>query len=497
MGISIQQLYRNHVLLLCAVLVPVLAVLLIYVGYSDARTTVTRELQVQATMLAAELVDKGAASEGELKKILEQVLVNPALQLGCVLDMQGGVRTSVQGSAYRDALSGASSCDQAELANPSSSQVLARMRIVNPMLPKPSGEVVLLFSGPSMVPVVLESILLALAIGGLVAGLSWFLGLRLEKALLAPMRQIATTAQRVSLYKDYSLRVIAGALTTVPKEIEALTDSFNAMLHEIEDRDTRLTRKSEELEKSRYAAVIANNAKSQFLANVSHELRTPLNAIIGFSTMLEGEQFGPLGHRKYKEYARDIHDSGKHLLDVINDILDLTKAETGTLSISLESLNILKVIEKALNIAAGQAHERKVDIYTDVPERLPKIYADRVRLVQILLNLLSNAIKFSHEGGKVIVRVNAEAGKNGVHYFTIEVEDQGIGMTPTEIQKAFSSFNQSDAGLNRKYDGAGLGLPLTKKLVELHHGKIKIESVKDHGTLVTVRLLSDPGLLDG
>ena len=313
--------------------------------------------------------------------------------------------------------------------------------------------------------------------------------------MLRPIRQIASTAQRVTLYNDYSLRVVPGALNVVPQEIELLTDSFNAMLHEIEDRDGRLTRKGEELERSQREAVTANQAKSQFLANVSHELRTPLNAIIGFSTMLQQEQFGPLGHPKYTEYSRDINDSGRHLLDVINDILDLSRAESGTLSVTFEALNIYKIIEKTLNIIANQAHERKIDIYTDLPDKLPKIYADRVRLVQILLNLLSNAIKFSKEGGKVILRVRAEAAKQGVHYFTIEVVDEGIGMSQADVVKAFSTFNQADAGLNRRYEGAGLGLPLTKRLVELHHGKIKVESEVGRGTTVIIRLTSDPAQL--
>src|SRR5690606_6271478 len=127
------------------------------------------------------------------------------------------------------------------------------------------------------------------------------------------------------------------------------------------------------------------------------------------------------------------------------DILDLSKAETGALRVTLESLSFKKIIEKALNIIAGQAHERKIDIYTDIPEKLPKLYADRVRLVQILLNLLSNAVKFTNEGGRVIIRVRADAAKNHIHYFTLEVEDNGIGMTDAEIARAFSAFNQADS----------------------------------------------------
>jgi signal transduction histidine kinase len=282
----------------------------------------------------------------------------------------------------------------------------------------------------------------------------------------------------------------------VPQEVQSLTDSFNAMLKEIEDRDSRLLRKSAELDRARSVAEAANQAKSQFLANVSHELRTPLNAIIGFSAILGEQQFGPLGNTKYVEYAKDIEDAGRHLLDVINDILDLTKAESGNLSVVFSSVNLARVIEKAMRIIAAQALQRKVDVYTDLPDKMPKIIADPVRLVQILLNLLSNAIKFSHEGGKVVVRARAEPARQGVYYFTLTVEDQGIGMDDVSIRKVFSSFNQAESGLNRKYEGAGLGLPLTKRLVELHHGKIKIESAVGSGTTVTVRLTSDPALLD-
>jgi len=334
-------------------------------------------------------------------------------------------------------------------------------------------------------------------LSGLVFGiLCWRLAKRLERRLMKPIRQIASTAQRVSLYKDYSLRVVPSALNRMPSEIESLSDSFNAMLSEIEDRDGRLTRKTKDLEQAKIEADAANAAKSQFLANISHELRTPLNAIIGFSSMLHKQQFGPIGNAKYIEYAGDIHDSGKHLLDVINDILDLSKAESGTLSVTFGSVSLQKVVQKALNIVAGQALERKIDIYTDVPDKLPKLIADRVRLMQILLNLISNAIKFTAEGGKVVIRAFAEPAKNGVHYFTIEVEDNGIGMSDAMLAKAFSTFSQGDGAFNRRNEGVGLGLPLTKRLVELHHGHIKIASKENHGTKVTVRLTSDPALLD-
>lgn len=494
MAFSIQQLYRNSVLLLAVALIAILTVILTVVSHGQLRNSYQRELALQARMVALQLsaFHEDAAMTNTL---FQSVKANARLKRACLFSMDAQVVASLDGTALiRDESLG--NCRALALSSPGRAYVMIRAPLVDTKLPKPIGEVLLVEAAPSMLQFVGLWVSIATILSLLVALVCWWLGIRFEQSLLTPVRNIARTAQRVSLYKDYSLRVVASALQESPREVEALTEAFNAMLKEIEDRDTRLTRKSEELDKSRQVAESASLAKSQFLSNVSHELRTPLNAIIGFSTMLNEQTFGPLGDPKYTEYSRDIMDSGRHLLDVINDILDLTKAETGKMSVTFSALVLAKIIEKALRIVSGQAHLRRIDIYTDLPEKLPKIIADRVRLVQILLNLLSNAIKFTPEGGKVVIRARSEAGKNGVHYFTLEVEDNGIGMTEEQIRKAFSSFNQADTGLNRKYEGAGLGLPLTKRLVELHHGKIKIESTHGQGTTVTVRLISDPALLD-
>ena len=497
---SIQQTFYRNIIVLMLVLCAFIGAQTLLFAYMQLRVDQTRELSNQALMLASQFTFSDTRDAPPYETILRQAVVNPRMALACVIDhdknllatLDGhaaerlGIRSTQRGDACRAYLKGVN-IGQA---------LIVRVPITDPNLPKETGEL-LLVGAPSSVwehfgARLLSFFLIVIAFGFL----CYWQGQRLIKYLIKPMRQIATTAQRVTLYKDYSLRVTSGALAHVPHELELLMESFNAMLKEVEDRDSRLTRKTGELEKSKQLTEAANVAKSQFMANISHELRTPLNAIIGFSTILESQRFGPLGHDKYVEYVKDIRDSGRHLLDIINDILDLSKAEAGKLSVKFELLVLSRLVEKALNIISGQAQEAKVDVYTDLPESLPKIVADRVRLMQILLNLLSNAVKFTPQGGKIIIRVRAEAGKGNVHFFVIEIQDTGIGMTEEEIRNAFVSFNQADAGLNRKFEGAGLGLPLTKRLVELHHGKIKIDSIKGHGTTVTVRLTSDPALLD-
>ncbi|MBL6937950.1 MAG: hypothetical protein ISS15_16325 [Alphaproteobacteria bacterium] len=227
----------------------------------------------------------------------------------------------------------------------------------------------------------------------------------------------------------------------------------------------------------------ANRAKSEFLANMSHELRTPLNAIIGFSDILKKELFGAIGNEKYAEYIRDINDSGHHLLAIINDILDLAKAEAGKLSLQEDEIDLSRCLDDALRMCRGRATAAGVDL--TFPGRGQSLYAlvDERLIRQIVLNLLTNAIKFTREGGKVTLTLSG--AEDGIY---IRVADTGIGIAPEDIDRIIRPFEQVETVLSRTHGGTGLGLPLTAKLTELHGGTLTIESQVAQGTTVTVWL---------
>ncbi len=324
--------------------------------------------------------------------------------------------------------------------------------------------------------------------------LAYFLAVNLQKSISRPILSLADTAREVSANKDYSIRArtLGDAQKAGANELVILTTAFNDMLTEIGAREAQLRKQNVALEKAKDAAESASRAKSQFLANISHELRTPLNAIIGFSSILMNQLFGALGNEKYMEYARDINESGAHLLNIINDILDISKAEAGKLTLAYEEVHVGKAVQKCITILGDRATQGKVTVVADVPKMLPPLMADRLRFIQILLNVLSNAIKFTPENGKVELSARLQEEVGGASDFVITVSDTGIGMSPEDLDKAFQSFGQVDSGLNRKYEGTGLGLPLTKKLVELHYGKIAIASEIGKGTKVTLTFPAVP-----
>ena len=230
-------------------------------------------------------------------------------------------------------------------------------------------------------------------------------------------------------------------------------------------------------------AQAANRTKSEILANVSHELRTPLNAIIGFSELICTQLLGPGGKDKYLEYARDVHDSGKHLLGVINDILEFAKIDAGEMKLYEDAADLSQVLASCRNMIAGRAHKAEIRLDIPVEHASLLIWADERKLKQILLNLLSNAVKFTPPGGRVSVAVGQDE-----EWVWLKVEDTGIGIAPDQIERAMAPFQQVDSDLNRRYEGTGLGLTITTSLVALHGGKFELESTLGKGTTATVRL---------
>jgi signal transduction histidine kinase len=249
---------------------------------------------------------------------------------------------------------------------------------------------------------------------------------------------------------------------------------------------TDLTRARDDALEAKNAAELAERSKANFLANTSHELRTPLNAIIGFSEILQQQMFGSIGDPRYREYAGDINHSGRHLLAVINDLLDMSKIDAGQLELNREQIDLVEVAAGCRRLVAERAERAGVDLVADWrPDLTVPLLADQVRLKQILLNLLSNAIKFTPIGGRVEIAL-----RNGVDWAEIVVRDTGIGMRSEDILIAMRPFRQVDSSLARQQQGTGLGLPITKRLVELHCGELRVESAPGAGTAVTVRLPS-------
>ncbi len=272
-------------------------------------------------------------------------------------------------------------------------------------------------------------------------------------------------------------KVQTNEITQLEAELEETYRSITVLTNDLE-----LTK--EDLCRALKQAEAANRAKSEFLANMSHELRTPLNAIMGFSEIIKSESFGPVGGTHYRGYAEDIHASGQHLLALINDILDLSRVESGIEELHEEIVEVPMVIRSVLKLANPCAVNGGVELGLDILDDLPLLRADERKLRQILVNLLANAIKFTEPGGQITFRAWCRADSG----FVFQVVDTGIGIAPNDIPRALARFGQIDGALNRKYDGTGLGLPLSKSLVELHGGSLDVQSQVGAGTTVTVRL---------
>jgi signal transduction histidine kinase len=249
----------------------------------------------------------------------------------------------------------------------------------------------------------------------------------------------------------------------------------------LEITQAKLEATTADLETALEEAATASQVKSQFLATMSHELRTPLNAIIGFAEMLGQEMFRPLGSERYRDYAETIQSSGQHLLGLINDILDLSKLDAGALELDKQAVDLNMVARESVRMLATQVGAARVRLQEELHPGLPLMQADARRVRQIVLNLLANAVKFTPPEGEV--RVSTFPCDAGI---ALAVSDTGIGIAPTDIPKALERFGQIDNRLARKYDGSGLGLPLSKHLVEFHGGTLRLESEVGYGTTVTV-----------
>jgi len=279
------------------------------------------------------------------------------------------------------------------------------------------------------------------------------------------------------------------AIRTREHQLQVNQDALQKTINVLKKSQVRIVELAENYEQEKIRAEEANHSKSEFLANMSHELRTPLNAINGFSDIMKKEMFGPLGDPRYKEYVSDILFSGQHLLSLINDILDMSKIEAGKMTLNTQVLQMNDMIGQVIRIVRGRADDNRLKlIYDEIS--LPEIEADPRAVKQILLNLTTNAIKFTPEGGVVTIAVEPKSAG-----LIIRVSDTGIGISEDDIQRLAQPFEQIDSQHSRKHEGTGLGLALSKSLVELHGGNFKIESVVGEGTTVIFTLPNKPRIV--
>jgi two-component system cell cycle sensor histidine kinase PleC len=295
--------------------------------------------------------------------------------------------------------------------------------------------------------------------------------------------------------KDGGYVSVGTDITRIKEHEQKLVDNdlrLRATVADLKRSQTALERQAIELadlaekysrEKNR--AEEANQTKSKFLANMSHELRTPLNAIIGFSEIMESGMFGTLGSEKYQEYCHDILTSGHYLLEVINDILDMSKIEAGRMKLDMETLDLSKTLAESLRVVSGRAEDKHLVLDTDIEGTIP-VVADRRAIKQILVNLLSNAVKFTPDSGRVVVRTRLR-GDN----ILLMIADTGIGIAPQSLVRLGRPFEQVESQLTKTYHGSGLGLAIARSLTNLHGGSMRLRSKLGTGTVVCISLPRD------
>ena len=313
---------------------------------------------------------------------------------------------------------------------------------------------------------VLIATMIALATGAF----AFLGGYRISNAVATPIRRLKKAA--VSIAEGH---FDLPALPSGADEVGQLAKRFSEMARKLQTLMGDLRGRAD-------AAEGANRAKSAFLAHVSHELRTPLNAIIGFSEILRAEPQGPLGSDRYRDYVGDIHSSGNHLLKLVNDLLDMAKAEAGRLEIREDVVDMQDVVRACAALLDPMCKSANVELHVAVTANDRCLRGDEVRLRQILLNLLNNAVKFTPPDG----RVSLEIAWNAQNAMTVEIKDTGIGIAPEDLSRVLQPFGQAGDIMTRRHQGTGLGLPLTKALVELHGGHLQVESELGQGTVVHI-----------
>ena len=307
-------------------------------------------------------------------------------------------------------------------------------------------------------------------------------GARTFEAQLEDGRWLHISERRT---KDGGYVSVGTDITALKTHEEKLVDSEKRLMATVSDlraSQQRLAELAEQYATEKTRAEEANQAKSKFLANMSHELRTPLNAIIGFSEIMESGMFGPLGAERYREYCSDIHGSGQYLLDVINDILDMSKIEAGRIRLDFEDLVLDTLLAESMRVVSARADDKQLTLNARISSGL-HLRADRRAIKQIALNLLSNAVKFTPSGGRVTVR-----GRAANECIVLSIADTGIGIAKDALTRLGRPFEQVESQLTKSHQGSGLGLAIAKSLVELHGGRMCIRSTLGKGTLVVVRL---------
>lgn len=315
------------------------------------------------------------------------------------------------------------------------------------------------------------------------------LGIALLAALAGSMLIVRGVSRPLEGLAAAARRIASGDYTNPPKrtqrdEIGHLAQAIANMTHSIAERETALKHAIEATEFARIEAVKANDAKSQFLANMSHELRTPLNAIVGFSEMIDHEVLGPLGQPRYRDYARDIRASGAHLLFLVERMLDLADAEASRLRLAKESLSARNLLEESVWALKPFADKSRVDLILEAAfSDSAEVEADGPKLRQAFMNVIDNAVKFTPAGGEVRVSGTVQSGR-----LTIRIADSGVGMEPEMLASVVRPFHRLRSALDGQHQGAGLGLPFAKVIIDLHGGSLTLKSATGGGTLVSIDL---------